>query len=130
MFRVLVAILMALTASAFLPLYNSVSAQEFNDDGYCDKVGDNHGDNKASEREFKEHLDKHICELSDCIDEESCEGSIRNYGDFKQTQAYKTSNELITDCFEDRHDLPDNKGKHLADYEIMDCAQGNYQDNA
>lgn len=104
-----------------IPVVTNAEPQ-FNEDGYCDPVGNNHDDNKESTKEFKEKQDSHICELADCIDEESCTGAT-DLDDFKETEAGKSSNPLIDECLEERDDLP-GSGPDLAAYEIQKCAQG------
>mgnify|MGYP003578129285 FL=1 len=94
-----------------------------------DGVGD--GDNNPSRNKFDEMIfedDKTTCEVAEAIDHMEIEGEIKHHewDEFKDTFTYQGTSEEVQECFEDRFDLPDSGKKHLAGYEIKDCATGNY----
>lgn len=116
----------------FLLLVSSNSNATFADKEECKEIGNDHGDAKESEKKFYQQLEtQDFCDFVEDIDREQIQGEIRedskwDWEDFAETKVFQTAFEDAVFCMLERYDLPDGNDKQLADYEIMDCGQGNY----
>lgn len=135
----------AILAIGMLAVFFTPSQHVVADDkenNWCGEVGTNHGDNNPSEKKFFQKLKtENICDFSDDIDAMILKGAIEedskcDFDCFKQTTVFKQKPaELSEDGFENikicmlerYQEFPKSNGDfHLAEYEIKDCAQGNY----
>lgn len=93
--------------------------------------GEGHDDNNPSENKFDKMIfedNETTCEVAEAIDHMEIKGEIKEHewDEFEETFTYQATSEEVQECMEDRFDLPDDGKKHLAGYEIKDCATGNY----
>ena len=131
-------IALALTAVGFALLFGADDVYG-NEDRYCvdyhgeyDWDSTDHKSGSQSEKEFDKMIEHNtVCEISKAIDHEDVEGEIKSHewNEFKDSAVWITADDDIRDCFEDRFDLPNDGKKHLAAYEIEECAWGGYEDD-